>query len=87
VVRERPGSDHPERLEIARIDSGAADFDELFVRGERRAHERAFLGRLGTRPRLGAMFRRVPASDIPSSVTTSHLRLARSCRRHAPGVG
>jgi hypothetical protein len=28
---------------IVRIDSGAADFDELFVAGERRAHERALL--------------------------------------------
>ena len=43
VVRERPGSDRAERLEIARIDSAATDFDQLFVVAERRAHDRALM--------------------------------------------
>jgi hypothetical protein len=43
AVRISGGKQAEETQEIARIDSAAADFDELFVLGERRAHDRAML--------------------------------------------
>ena len=43
AVIDAAGNRHEEVQEIARIDAQAADFDDQFRAGERRAHDRAFL--------------------------------------------
>ncbi len=42
-ITGRNGTRQREKQEIARIESAAANFDELFLQGERLAQQRAFL--------------------------------------------